>query len=40
MIFANEADLLNIALFGINAKEWRNKNSDKAENIRDYANVS
>ena len=40
MIFANEADLLNIALFGISAKEWRSKNLGKSGNIRDYANIS
>ncbi|MCK5320454.1 KilA-N domain-containing protein [Candidatus Parcubacteria bacterium] len=39
-IYANEADVLNIALFGITAKEWKNKNSDKQGNIRDYANVA
>ena len=39
MIYANEADLLNVALFGMTAKEWRNKNSDKKGNIRDYATL-
>ena len=38
-IYANEADVLNVALFGITAKSWRNNNSDKKGNIRDYANV-
>ena len=39
-IYANEADVLNIALFGITAKEWREENSDKDGNIRDYASIS
>lgn len=39
-IYANEADVLNVALFGVTAKEWRNKNPDREGNIRDYANVS
>ena len=38
-IYASEADLLNIALFGMTAKEWRNKNPDKKGNIRDSATV-
>jgi len=38
-IYANEADVLNVALFGMTAKEWREKNNKKG-NIRDYANVS
>lgn len=39
-IYANEADLLNIALFGKTATEWRNENPDKkGENIRDYATI-
>lgn len=38
--YANEADVLNIALFGITAKEWRDKNKDKKGNIRDYATLS
>lgn len=38
-VYANEADLLNVALFGITAKEWRDKNQDKAGNIRDYATL-
>ncbi len=40
IIYANEADLLNVALFGMTAKEWRNKNQNKDGNIRDYADVS
>ncbi len=38
-IYANEADILNIALFGMTAKEWRESNQDKDGNIRDYASV-
>lgn len=37
--YANEADLLNVALFGITAKDWREINPDKAGNIRDYATL-
>ncbi|MBU1200936.1 MAG: KilA-N domain-containing protein [Nanoarchaeota archaeon] len=39
-IYASEADVLNMALFGKIAKEWREENKDKKGNIRDYANVS
>ena len=39
-IYASEADVLNVALFGITAKEWRIDNPKKKGNIRDYANVS
>lgn len=38
-VYANEADLLNVALFGITAKEWRDDNPDKSGNIRDYATL-
>lgn len=38
-IYANEADILNVALFGLSAKEWRDKNKGKDGNIRDYATV-
>lgn len=38
-IYANEADLLNVALFGITAKEWRVNNPDKNGNIRDHATL-
>ena len=38
-IYANEADVLNVALFGITAKEWRDNNSELDGNIRDYASV-
>jgi hypothetical protein len=39
-IYSNEADILNMNLFGVTAKEWRNKNKGKIGNIRDYANIS
>ena len=39
LIYANEADLLNMALFGKTAKQWRDKNTDKKGNIRDYATI-
>ncbi len=38
-IYANEADVLNMALFGKTAKQWRDENSNKKGNIRDYTNV-
>lgn len=37
--YANEADLLNVALFGITAKKWRDQNPGLEGNIRDYASV-
>ena len=40
IVYANEADVLNMALFGITAKEWRDRNPDLRGNIRDYADVS
>ncbi len=40
MIYANEADVLNMSLFGKTAKEWREANPEKKGNIRDYANVN
>lgn len=39
VIYASEADVLNMALFGLTAKEWREKNLDKEGNVRDYATV-
>lgn len=39
-IYANEADILNLALFSQTAQEWKNKNKNKEGNIRDYANIS
>ena len=38
-VYANEADVLNVALFGITAKQWRDDNPAKQGNIRDYANI-
>ncbi|HRE22866.1 MAG TPA: KilA-N domain-containing protein [Bacteroidia bacterium] len=38
-VYANEADLLNVALFGITAKDWREQNSDKSGNVRDDASL-
>ena len=38
-VYANEADILNVALFGITAKEWKDKNPDLEGNMRDYANI-
>ena len=40
LIYATEADILNLALFGMTAKEWREKNTGLDGNIRDYADVS
>ncbi len=38
-IYANEADLLNLALFGITAKQWRDENPNTDGNIRDTATI-
>lgn len=38
--YANEADLLNVALFGMTAKQWREKNSGKTGNVRDDATLN
>ncbi len=38
-VYANEADILNVALFGITAKEWKEKNPNLEGNMRDYANI-
>lgn len=40
IIYANEADVLNMALFGITAKQWREANPDLKGNIRDYAGIN
>ncbi|NLT49566.1 MAG: KilA-N domain-containing protein [Ignavibacteria bacterium] len=40
LIYASEADVLNMALFGVTAKNWRDENPDKKGNIRDFANIS
>ncbi len=39
IIYANEADVLNVALFGMSAKDWRDQNPKKEGNIRDYSTV-
>ena len=39
-VYASEADVLNMALFGKTAKQWRDENPTEKGNIRDYANVS
>ena len=39
-IYANEADVLNVALFGMTAKQWRENNPDLKGNIRDYATIN
>ncbi len=38
-VYANEADILNVALFGMTSKEWKDKNPTLDGNIRDYANI-
>ena len=40
IIYATEADVLNVALFGVTAKQWREANSEKAGNMRDYASIN
>lgn len=40
LVYASEADVLNMALFGKTAKQWRDENPGKEGNIRDYANVT
>lgn len=40
LVYAEEADVLNMALFGMTAKEWREKNPNKKGNIRDYASIN
>jgi len=40
MIYADEADILNKVLFGMTAKQWRDKNPELKGNVRDYANAS
>jgi hypothetical protein len=39
LVYANEADMLNVALFGKTAKQWREENSDLKGNVRDYATL-
>lgn len=38
-VYANEADLLNVAMFGTTAADWRKENPDKKGNVRDYATL-
>ncbi len=40
MIYADEADVLNVAMFGVTAKQWRNAHPDLKGNIRDYATIN
>jgi hypothetical protein len=40
IIYASEADVLNVALFGMTAKDWSDKNPDLKGNIRDYATIN
>lgn len=40
VIYASEADVLNMALFGMTAKQWCDNNPDRKGNIRDYASVT
>jgi len=40
IIYANEADVLNVAMFGMTAKQWREANSELKGNIRDYATIN
>ena len=40
LIYAEEADVLNVALFGMTAKEWRDANPGKKGNMRDYATIN
>ena len=40
IVYANEADVLNMAMFGQTAKQWRDANPDKKGNIRDYASIN
>lgn len=40
MIYAEEADVLNVAMFGMTAKQWREMNPNQKGNIRDYATVN
>lgn len=40
VIYANEADVLNVAMFGVTAKQWRDTHPDLKGNIRDYATIN
>ena len=39
-VYADEADMLNIAMFGMTAKQWRESNPELKGNIRDYATIN
>jgi hypothetical protein len=39
LVYASEADVLNMALFGMTAKQWRDCNPDEKGNVRDYATI-
>ena len=39
-VYADEADMLNVAMFGMTAKQWREANQDLKGNIRDYATIN
>ena len=38
-VYANEADILNVALFGVTVREWKENNPEKIGNIRDFASL-
>jgi hypothetical protein len=40
IIYASEADVLNMSMFGMTAQKWRDRNPDKKGNIRDYAGIN
>ena len=40
IVYANEADVLNVALFGMTAKQWRDAHPEMKGNIRDYASIN
>ena len=40
IIYAEEADMLNVAMFGMTARQWREANPDRKGNIRDYATIN
>jgi len=40
IIYANEADVLNVAMFGMTTRQWRETNPDRKDNIRDYATIN
>ncbi len=39
-VYADEADVLNVAMFGITARQWRDEHPDLKGNIRDYASIN